>query len=498
MADAKPNKPAKPTKSSKSRQLQRPKGTRDVYPEDMLRHRYIAQAWRDTAIRHGFDEIDGPTFEDSELYAVKSGEGILGELFQAFSGKDPKDVEFIKEHERAQLALRPEFTPTLARMYAARAKQLPSPTKWFCVSNFFRAERPQRGRLREFWQWNCDILGCDSDGYGETMDADMFAVVVDLAVGVGLSPNVVRLNYSDRRWVADCLQRSGVSEDDMSAALQLLDARLKLDDEVFRDQASAMQLDIDSFDAAVKVRGEPDGFLGANSQFFTDELADAIASSAHDGWEQYEWHRWDSSIVRGLAYYTGTVFELIADGERAVAGGGRYDNLIELFGGPPTPAVGFGMGDVVLSLLLEDKGLMPDGPALLDALSRPSASLRPEAFVVTPDGEHDGDVRTLVADLRRGIESEAYRERDDAKPWDADRYAVDAGGVPPLHARQSYKATRKVPKLMQDAIGQHAKTLVIIENEEHATVQDLDRKEKHERVLLADVGRKVAEIVAQS
>lgn len=147
------------------RSIGSPKGTRDFYPEDLLRRRYITEVWRAVSIRHGFEEIDGPTFEHSELYAVKSGEGILGELFQAFSGKAEDEREQVRETGNAPFALRPEFTPTLARMYAARAKQLPKPVRWFCVPNFFRAEKPQRGRLREFMQWNVDVIG------GEEHDA---------------------------------------------------------------------------------------------------------------------------------------------------------------------------------------------------------------------------------------------------------------------------------------------------------------------------------------
>jgi len=179
------------------------------------------------------------------------------------------------------------------------------------------------------------------------------------------------------------------------------------------------------------------------------------------------------SIARGLAYYTGTVFEAIADGERAVAGGGRYDNLIELFGGPPTPACGFGMGDVVLGNLLDDKGLMPTGSELMDAVARPQASIRPIAFVV-PNGDENNEplVHTLVANLRRGIESEAWLGRDDRKPWQADRYAVA-----PMHARISYKSTRNMKKLRSDAEKQHARFFVEIHADNKVELTDMDTRE---------------------
>ena len=175
------------------------------------------------------------------------------------------------------------------------------------------------------------------------------------------------------------------------------------------------------------------------------------------------WCEFDLSIARGLAYYTGTVFELIADGERAVAGGGRYDNLIELFGGPPTPAVGFGMGDVVLSLLLEDKNLMPAGAELREALSQPGASLRPEAFVIADDDKADL-VEPLLANLRRGVEA---ADHDQSRPWASDRYAVR-----PLHARRSYRAKRK--KQMQDASGQFAMFAVTVNEPDKVELRDMD------------------------
>ena len=186
-----------------------------------------------------------------------------------------------------------------------------------------------------------------------------------------------------------------------------------------------------------------------------------------------EWFKLDLYIVRGLAYYTGTVFEALADGERAVAGGGRYDNLIELMGGPPTPAVGFAMGDVVLGNLLEDKGLMPEGAELMEAAARPQASIRPEAFVV-PNGDEDNEplVHTLVANLRRGVENEDWLSRGNRKPWHADRYRVR-----PLHARVSYKSTRNLGKLRADAEKQHAKFFVEIHADNKVEITDMDKRE---------------------
>lgn len=463
---------------SSSNSIPSPKGTRDLYPDDLLRQRYITEAWRRVSIRHGFEEIAGPTFEMLDLYKKKSGEGIVSELFS-----------FTRAGGDDDYALRPEFTPTLARMYAAKANALPSPCKWFTAGPYFRAEKPQRGRLREFLQWNCDVMGDRTS----QADADLSLVLIELAMDLGLTPNDIALRINSRQLIAACLSESGIPEERHAQALGFLDRRGKL------DAVSQAKLwgDLDFHSETLQildghlenVRGH--GSDGAIRQFDFSENeggADPIVAVQHiDSIVGSSWVKFDLDIVRGLAYYTGTVFELIADGERAVAGGGRYDNLIELFGGPPTPAVGFGMGDVVLGLLLEDKGLMPEGPALMDALSQKPASLRPEAFVIASEAG-EGSVEPLLAKLRRGVESNAWNARDDKKPWDADRY-----DVPPMHARRSYKSTKNIGKLLADARKQHAKFAVIIESDEAAKIENLDTREDLGTFPLDQVGAKIAE-----
>lgn len=437
-----------------------------MYPEDMLRRRYIVQSWRDTSIRHGFEEIEGPTFEQSDLYAVKSGEGILGELFQAFSGKSPEEVERVMRTGRAPFALRPEFTPTLTRMYAARARQLPKPTRWFTIGPRFRAERPQRGRLREFIQLDCDVVGTATDDVDGVLGSTVDTVtnLLDALACFGLSGGNVVAGFSDRDVIQNALGEHGVDEANLLRVLQLLDQRAKIPDGDFRERAAQLGLDVDRFDSALSGDG-PDSPTRA--------LLERLGALGFG-----EWVEADYSIVRGLAYYTGTVFEVIAEGERAIAGGGRYDNLIELLGGPPTPAVGFAMGDVVLGLLLEEKGLMPEGPDLMDAVSRPGASVRPEAFVIGADDEaSDAAVRRLVADLRRGVESKAYLDKgDDAKPWHGDRYAPGPGGVRPLHARSSDKSTRNLKKLLADAERQASRFAVIVHGPDRVQIKDMDTR----------------------
>jgi len=441
------------------------KGTRDLYPEDALRRRYITGAWRDASIRSGFEEIEGPTIEPSQLYSIKSGEGILGELFQVFSGKSDREVAQVMETGRAPGALRPEFTPTLARMYAAHARQLPKPCKWFTAGAYFRAERPQRGRLREFLQWNVDAIGLPSDGDTPEARALLDAEIIGCAVGMfealGITPGAVRVKFNDRALVAAHLRTLGVTEDRMTDALEVLDRKGKIPDDALAQRARDAGLP-GAFVASVARADDLDLDLGALP------IVGACAAAGIDGWSEL-----DPSVVRGLAYYTGTVFEAIADGERAVAGGGRYDTLIELFGGPPTPACGFGMGDVVLANLLEDHGLIPHGADLRDAVSRRPASARPDAFVV-PNGDDENEplATRLASVLRRGVESRDWLTREARRPWDADRYAV-----PPMHARVSYKSTRNIKKLRADAAAQHTRCFVEIHGEDKVEITDLDTRE---------------------
>lgn len=515
--------------TSKKRTFQAPTGTRDFYPRDMLVRRYITDAWRRVSLRHGFDEIDGPTFESADLYKVKSGEGILNEMFGVFSGKaqsarteprpsEPRSSEprpsgsgsdaFSSEeplpHGRGSVdprnppyALRPEFTPTLARMYAARAKQLSQPTKWFTVNNFFRAERPQRGRLREFWQWNADVIG----GSLPEGDCDIISVSVASLQELGLLPDDIQVRIGNRHILRKLMTHFAMNAERVDELLRVLDRRFDAEGSM-RELATKAGFALDEWDRiwwAVKESYEvmPDGahlarlFAGRiradvlQSREILEELLSLGPPLTAAGLK--EWARLDLALARGLAYYTGTVFEVIAEGERAVAGGGRYDNLIELFGGPPTPACGFGMGDAVLGNLLEDRNLIPEGREMLEALARPMP-YRPDVFVVhSPNEGCEELVVPTVARLRRGEESEKYRQGQ-CKPWSAERYKV-----PPLHVRRSYKATRNVGKLLAEASACHARFAVIIESAERCTLKNLDTGEQETDVPQDRIGGRIAQ-----
>ncbi len=381
---------------------QNPKGTRDFFPAEFASLHHIEAAWRNASVNAGFEEIEGPTFEHLELYTVKSGEGIVSELF-SFK-RAGGDVDY---------ALRPEFTPTLARMAAAKGRSLSIPTKWFGISTHFRAERPQRGRLREFKQWNVDLLGIDNPA----ADAEVIATAITALAALGLTHRDVVVRISHRAVVTSILLDGGVSKDQLEQALTLLDKKGKMEPTTFNEKLGEAGLPIAAFAP-----------FDGNIDVQHPEL-DALQHEL-GAWGVEQWCEIDFSIVRGLAYYTGIVFEIHErSGKlRAIAGGGRYDKLIEMFGGPSMPAVGFGMGDVVLSLVLQDKGVLGDGTEYLPT---------PDVFVLSACDEGDAMLASTVSMLR----NEGF------------------------HTRQSYKATRNVGKLVTEAAKANATYAVILGEE---------------------------------
>ena len=351
-------------------------GFRDVFPDALARRRRIFAAWRDVAARYGFEEYDGPPLESVELYTQKSGDEIVAQLY-SFTDKGYRNV-----------ALRPEMTPTLARMVAQRAAQLKKPIRWFSIPQLFRYERQQRGRLREHFQLNMDIIG---EG-GALADAEVVAAAVDIVRALGFGPQDVRVRLSDRRILADALVRDvGLAPDDLSGVLSAID-KLERNPEavatwiaeraVKKPVANALAGFVAGLDA-------PAALLARDA---AQPLRDCLA--ALDAMGLAPFVDVDFRIVRGLAYYTGIVFELF-DAKRtlrAICGGGRYDDLLKQVGGVDLPCVGFGMGDVVLGELLGER----DGPPRTE----PSVSV----FVVAVGEEDRPAALGLVHQLRdRGI-----------------------------------------------------------------------------------------------
>jgi histidyl-tRNA synthetase len=357
-------------------------GFRDFYPEELALRNHIFATWRSVARRYGFNEYDGPPLEPLELYTEKSGPEIVQQLY-AFADKGGRKV-----------ALRPEMTPTLARMVGARAQALKKPIRWFSIPQLFRYERQQRGRLREHFQLNMDVIG----EAGPAADAEVMAAAIDIARAFGLGPTDVRLRVSDRRLlVAALAERHGVTAAEVPGVLAALD---KWDGDpagTARQLAAVLgsaperQASVRDFLQALSAgQGRPDAALLSSPT--AAPLLECVSRLGRMGLAEFV--DIDLRIVRGLAYYTGIVFELFdAQHElRAICGGGRYDNLIKQMGGVDLPCVGFGMGDVVLGELVRERTSQREAPGPLDA------------FLVAVGGEDVAPVLQLAAELRgRGL-----------------------------------------------------------------------------------------------
>jgi histidyl-tRNA synthetase len=321
--------------------MERLPGFRDFYPEPLPHadvwsadaRRYIFERWRSMARRYGFREYDGPPLEPLELFTLKSGQEIVGQLYN-----------FVDKGERA-VALRPEMTPTLARMAAAHERHYKKPIKWFAIPQLFRYERQQKGRLREHFQFNADLIGEP----GPAADAELLALLIDTLRGFGLTAEdfVVRLS-SRNAWQDFFRQRSNTAADEY-AFYQIIDKLEREAPEESRKKLAALQVSLEDVNEFIQA-GRP-----------TPQLEEMVRNLAARGLADFV--KIDYHVIRGLAYYSGVVFEAFDQkGDfRAIAGGGRYDQLLRLISGGKVdlPALGFGMGDVVLLELLKARGLLP-------------------------------------------------------------------------------------------------------------------------------------------
>jgi histidyl-tRNA synthetase len=363
-------------------------GFRDFYPADFAVRSHIMRAWRDVSRSYGFEEYDGPPLESLDLYTDKSGDEIVRQLYN-FEDKGGR-----------QVALRPEMTPTLARMVGARAGALRKPIRWFAMPQLFRYERTQRGRLREHFQWNVDILGEED----VAADAEVLAVALNALRALGLGAQDIVARYNDRRLLEALLTTIGVAADRLMDTYAVIDklgresaerTRQRLHEEAGLDAATSAAL-LALFDA-------PD--LAAMASHFEGNEAVAAELQRLTDYQQRlaemglgEFTRFDPTIVRGLAYYTGTVFEIFdRQGElRAICGGGRYDKLLASVSGADLPGVGFGMGDVVLTELLRDRNLLPEtGPSV-------------DVFIVAMSDEHRALLLRLAQAFRAARRSVIY------------------------------------------------------------------------------------------
>ena len=324
------------------------RGTRDFYPEDMRLRNWLFERFHSAARSHGFEEYDAPVLESEELYTRKAGEEIVGQLYN-FEDKGGRKV-----------ALRPEMTPSLARMVMARAGALALPIKWYSIPQCWRYERTQRGRGREHYQWNVDIWGMN----GVEADAELLSVLVQFFHSVGLKSEDLVIRISSRKVLEEVLGSLAIEGEIFAQTCVIVDKMDKLPEDVIQAQLTDLGLSSNSISTILSVLGITD-LDSLSSALNSDSEALIELQSLFSLCESYgisDWVSFDASVVRGLAYYTGPVFEAHdrAGNLRAICGGGRYDKLIGTLGGNDLPATGFGFGDMVVMELLADKGLLPE------------------------------------------------------------------------------------------------------------------------------------------
>jgi histidyl-tRNA synthetase len=320
--------------------IQSVKGTREFYPEQMALRNFIYEKVRAASRAFGYQEYDGPFIEPIDLYAAKSGEELV------------KKQSFTFEDRGGDLVtLRPELTPSLARMIAAKQGSLTYPVRWWSFGPFWRYEQPQKGRSREFFQWNIDMIGVDSPD----ADAEMIAIAATFLRSVGLTPQRASIFVNNRSLMNSQFDALDIPAEKRVDVSNLIDRRAKLKPEVWDEYGLELGLDRKQLDGLKDVLGNYD--LWKQS----DELQRVFA--ALDALGVSEYIKFEPGIMRGLLYYTSTVFEafdLTGSVRRSILGGGRYDNLLSDVGGDPLPATGFAMGDVVIGIVLQEAGLVPE------------------------------------------------------------------------------------------------------------------------------------------
>ena len=365
---------------------------------------WLFDNFRAAARSHGFEEYDSPVLEHEDLYTRKQGEDITQQLYN-FEDKGGRRV-----------ALRPEMTPSLARMVMARAGAMPTPIKWFSIPQCWRYERTQRGRGREHYQWNVDIWGSDA----VQADAELLSVLVSFFNGVGLNADDLVIRISSRKVLEEVLGSLGISGDAFAATCIIVDKMDKLPADVVEQQLSEQGLASDAIGTIRSTLGLSDldslaSALGEGSEAVAElaTLFDLI-----DSYGIADWVTFDASVVRGLAYYTGPVFEAHDRGGklRAICGGGRYDRLLSSLGGNDMPATGFGFGDMVIIELLNEKGLVPDLPSgNEDIVIAIDESLRGAAMSVASKLRANGRSVDLVLEDKRMKWAFRHAERTGAQ-----------------------------------------------------------------------------------
>ena len=366
------------------------RGTRDFYPEDMRLRNWLFQKFHSSSLSHGFEEYDSPIIEHEELYTRKQGEEITQQLYN-FEDKGGRKI-----------SLRPEMTPSLARMVMARSGALPLPIKWYSIPQCWRYERTQRGRGREHYQWNVDIWGME----GIEADAELLSVMVHMFKSVGLTHDDVVVRISSRKVLEEVLGSLGIEGDSFTRTCVIVDKMDKLPEETVSAQLSDLGISDSSITTIQSVLSVTD-LPELRDMLSPDSMAVSELERLFQLLESYgisDWTKFDASVVRGLAYYTGPVFEAQDRGGelRAICGGGRYDKLIGTLGGRDLPATGFGFGDMVIMELLSDKGLLPDiSSRVSDVVFSMDESLRGAAMEVSSKLRGAGRTVDLVLEPKK-------------------------------------------------------------------------------------------------
>jgi len=332
--------------------IQRVKGTRDLLPEDMIKRRYVFERIREVFEAYGFKEILTPTFEYTKLFELRSGEEVVEQLY-AFEDKGGRN-----------LSLRPDLTSSVARLFVNGFQTAPKPIKWYYITNMFRYEEPQSGRLREFWQAGVELIGSSNI----EADAEVIALLIESYLSTGLKEFTV--NVGNRILLDEFAKMLGVKDD--IGLMRLIDKKDKMKREEFVKALQEFGLneeDINKVFTLIELKGKPDDVLPKARELFTSKIAKEELKKIEELFELLkaygieDYALIDFGIARGFDYYTSIVFEAIADndlGIGSIGGGGRYDNLIEVFGGKPTPATGFAIGIERLIPILESKRLLPE------------------------------------------------------------------------------------------------------------------------------------------
>ena len=357
------------------------KGTRDFYPQDMAVRRWMFDVIREVSAQFGYQEYDGPCLEFIDLYAAKSGEELVKE--QAFVFSSPGDD---------MLTLRPELTPTLARMVAQQQYEIPFPLRWWSIGPFWRYENPQRGRTREFYQWNIDLVGTESI----TADAEIIAVAATFFKKIGLTPQQVKIYVNNRRLMDKGFAKLEIQEDLRPSVFRVVDKLDKLSEKEWQAYAK------DSGLSETQVGGLLDLVKNDDLWQESDELRQLF--DLLEDFNIADYVQYNPRVIRGLDYYTGTVFEAFELGgqSRAILGGGRYDNLVADVGGNRLPGVGFAMGDVVMELVLRDASVIPE-----------KLGNTPEVVVTVFDEDTLGESLKVANVLREaGFKTVVYPEAD--------------------------------------------------------------------------------------